>query len=208
MGHDTGIKTGSPNSFGGEKPSLKTLLQVYGKIGILGFGGGFAVLSFIRSEVVTRHHWLTEEQFDHVVEMTSFAPGPTTTNVMAAIAYRLLGWQGLVLGTVAVLWPSFLLILALSKLTRLLHSVWMVGVLRGIELAVIGLLVDVVFTLWHDVPKSWLTGGLALVAVAASLLDINPALIILLVAAVGVLDFLVRKKPLVPPKSDHGPTSS
>lgn len=175
------------------------LLMVYMKIGILGFGGGYAVLSFIQSEVVVRNRWLTEEQFDHMVEMTSFAPGPTTTNVMGAIAYRLLGWPALVLGTAAVLWPSFLLILVLAKLSDVLHSPMVKGILSGIELAVIGLLVDVVVTLWHDVPKVWLTVILALVALAATMLNVNPALTILVVAVLGTVDFLIRKKPLEAP---------
>ncbi|MCY0881760.1 MAG: chromate transporter, partial [Firmicutes bacterium] len=100
---------GSVSHVSTSPPSLTALMSVYMKIGILGFGGGYAVLSFIRTEIVTEHAWLSGSQFDHVVEMTAFAPGPTTSNVLASIAYRLHGWRGLIFGITAALWPSFLL---------------------------------------------------------------------------------------------------
>lgn len=170
-------------------PTLKQLAQVYTKIGVLGFGGGFAVLAFIRSEVVDAHHWITPDQFDHMVEMSAFSPGPTTTNVLAAIAYRLKGWRGLIVGTIAVLWPSFLLILALAKLTAVLHDPWITGALRGMEIAVVGLLVDVIWTLWHDVPHQTVTVAVALGAGGLTWLGINPALIVVSAATLAFVQF-------------------
>ncbi|PSR22198.1 MAG: chromate transporter [Sulfobacillus acidophilus] len=170
-------------------PTLRQLLQVYMKIGLLGFGGGFAVLAFIRSEVVDRNHWVTPEQFDHMVEMSAFAPGPTTTNVLAAIAYRLRGWRGLIVGTFSVLWPSFLLILVLAKLTAVLHDPWITGALRGMEIAVVGLLVDVIWTLWQDVPHRFLTVAVAVVAGGLTWIGLNPALIVVSAAVFAYLQF-------------------
>jgi chromate transporter len=170
-------------------PSFKKLIQVYSKIGLLGFGGGFAVLAFIRSEVVDRQQWLTASQFDQMVEMSAFAPGPTTTNVLAAIAYRLLGWRGLVLGTIAVLWPSFLLILGLAKVTAVLHDPWITGALRGMEIAVVGLLVDVVWTLWRDVPHRIITASVATATGVFTWAGINPVLIVLAAAAFALMTF-------------------
>ncbi len=172
------------------------MVQVYGKIGILGFGGGYAVLAFIRSETVEERRWLTPEQFDHILEMTSFAPGATTVNVMAAIAYRLRGWPGLLAGTVAVLWPSFLMILALARLTEALHDPWVLGALKGVEVAVVGLLIDVVVTLAKEVPRAAITVALGVLAGVLVLLGINPALTLLLVAAIGLADYLIRRRPL------------
>ncbi len=179
--------------------TMRKLVLTYTKIGILGFGGGYAVLSFIRQEVVEHHGWQSAEQFDHVVEMSAFAPGPTTTNVLAVIAYRLRGWKGLVAGAMAVLWPSFILILILAKVTQVLHNPWLSGALHGIELAVVGLLADVVWTLWKDVPKAAVTVFAAAMAFVLTILGISPVLIILGAAAVGLGEFLVRRQPLKPP---------
>jgi chromate transporter len=182
----------------GQAPTLMSLIGVYTKIGILGFGGGYAVLSFIRAEVVEKHGWVRGVQFDHMVEMTAFAPGPTTTNLMASIAFRLQGWKGLALGSAAVLWPSFVLILILAEVTSVLHNPWLSGALHGIEVAVIGLLVDVVWTLWKDVPKAVITGCLAGLALTLTLLGINPVITIGLAAVAGLVDFWVRREPLGP----------
>lgn len=183
-------------------PSFWQLVRTYTTIGILGFGGGFAVLSFIRSEVVARGRWLTDPQFDHIIEMSAFAPGATTINVLVSIAYRLRGWTGLLAGVVAVLWPSFLLILGLAKLTQVLHNPWLVGALRGVEIAVVGLLAHVVWTLWKEVPRVWLMGLIVCVATVCTLLGWNPALIILLAAGLGLGDFLIRKQPFEPPQKE------
>ncbi len=43
------------------------LILVYLKIGMFGFGGGYAMLSLIQYEVVDHHHWLTLQQFTDVV---------------------------------------------------------------------------------------------------------------------------------------------
>ncbi|MCY0863624.1 MAG: chromate transporter [Sulfobacillus sp.] len=174
--------------------SLGRLLAVYTKIGLLGFGGGYAVLSFIRSELVDQHHWIPAEQFDHVVEMASFAPGATTINVLAALAYRIHGFIGMVAGTIAVLWPSFLLVVGLARLTAALQNPVLLGVLHGMEIAVIGLLLNVVVTLGRDVPRTFgmlipFTAGWGL-----TLVGWNPAAIILVIAAGGILTTYVQTR--------------
>jgi chromate transporter len=189
------MKAGQANEHAG-RPTLAELVKVYGKIGILGFGGGYAVLAFIRTETVERQRWITAAQFDHIVEMMSFAPGATTINVMAAIAYRLNGWAGLVAGTVAVLWPSFVLILLMARLTAVLHSPWLAGALKGVEVAVVALLIDVVITLGKEVPRALLTVCLGVLAAVLVLVGVNPALTLLLVATLGLIDYLIRRRPL------------
>jgi chromate transporter len=187
------------------KVSLLSLLAVYTKIGTLGFGGGYAVLSFIRSETVEKHAWITPQQFDQIVEMSAFSPGPTTTNVLAAIAMRLKGTKGLILGFFAVIWPSFLLILGLADATAVLHNPYLTGALRGIEVAVIGLLLDVVWTLWKDVPHLILTAAIAAMAVGLTVIGISPIITIALASVIALTDYAIRKTPLELNKP-HGDT--
>lgn len=176
--------------------SLLSLLGVYTKIGTLGFGGGYAVLSFIRSETVEKHAWITASQFDQIVEMSAFAPGPTTTNVLAAIALRVKGTKGLVFGFLAVIWPSFLLILGLADATAVLHNSYLTGALRGIEVAVIGLLLDVVWTLWKDVPHIVLTILIAAMAIGLTIVGVSPIITIVLASVITLADYAIRKAPL------------
>jgi chromate transporter len=197
-----------PPAPGGEPPAprLGQLLQAYTQIGLVGFGGGYAVLALIRTELVVRRGWISEQRFDHIVEMTAFAPGAATVNVLAAVAYRLLGVRGMVLGTAAVLWPSFLLILGLAAGTSVLHAPWVVGALRGMELAVVALLITVVATLAQDLPRSPLLYGIAAFGFALTLAGLNPLWVVLTAATLGAADYAVRRRSLTPPPG--GPAGS
>ena len=91
------------------------LLYVYLKIGLFGFGGGYAMLSLIQFEVVDKHHWLSSQQFTDIVAISQMTPGPIGINSATYIGYTVTGnvW-GAVLATFAVCLPSFLLVLLIS----------------------------------------------------------------------------------------------
>ncbi|MEG2340663.1 MAG: chromate transporter [Odoribacter sp.] len=91
------------------------LLGVYLKIGLFGFGGGYAMLSLIQFEVVDKHHWLTSQQFTDIVAISQMTPGPIGINSATYIGYTATGsvW-GSVVATLAVCLPSFLLVLLIS----------------------------------------------------------------------------------------------
>ena len=91
------------------------LICVYLKIGVFGFGGGYAMLSLIQFEIVERYHWLTLQQFTDVVAISQMTPGPIGINSATYIGYTVTGniW-GAVIDTVAVCLPSFLMVLFIS----------------------------------------------------------------------------------------------
>ena len=91
------------------------LICVYLKIGVFGFGGGYAMLSLIQFEIVERYHWLTLQQFTDVVAISQMTPGPIGINSATYIGYMVTGniW-GAVIATVAVCLPSFLMVLFIS----------------------------------------------------------------------------------------------
>lgn len=88
---------------------------VYLKIGLFGFGGGYAMLSLIQYEVVDKHHWLSLQEFTDVVAISQMTPGPIGINSATYIGYTVTGnvW-GSVIATIAVCLPSFLLVLLIS----------------------------------------------------------------------------------------------
>lgn len=91
------------------------LIWVYLKIGVFGFGGGYAMLSLIQFEIVDRHHWLTLQQFTEIVAISQMTPGPIGINSATYIGYTVTGniW-GAIIATVAVCLPSFLMVLFIS----------------------------------------------------------------------------------------------
>ena len=119
-------------------------------IGLFGFGGGYGMLSLIQTETVIRHHWLSSAEFTNIVAISQMTPGPIGINSATYCGYTAVhnaGFTGgmAVLGsvtaTVALVLPSLILMLLISKMflkymkTPLVQSVFM-----GLRLVVVGLL--------------------------------------------------------------------
>ena len=73
------------------------LFLAFFKIGIFGFGGGYAMLSLIQSEVVVSHGWITSSEFADIVAISQMTPGPISINCATYIGYTASG--GSVLGS-------------------------------------------------------------------------------------------------------------
>ena len=99
------------------------LLLAYLKIGLFGFGGGYAMLSLIQHEVVEVIHygetqpWLTLQEFTDIVAISQMSPGPIGINSATYIGYKVTGSiLGSILATIAVCLPSFILVLIVGKI--------------------------------------------------------------------------------------------
>ncbi|KGN84665.1 MULTISPECIES: chromate transporter [unclassified Porphyromonas] len=99
------------------------LFWVFTKIGIVNFGGGYAMLSLIQAEVVQQHGWLTAQEFTDIVAVSQMTPGPIGINTATYVGYTsvveagyspLLGAVGSLVATLGVVWLPFTLMIALS----------------------------------------------------------------------------------------------
>ena len=118
------------------------LFWTFFKIGLFGFGGGYAMLSLIQAEVVTIHGWLTTQQFTDIVAISQMTPGPIGINSATYVGFTATGsvW-GSVVATFAVCLPSFILMLTISKFfLKYQHHPLVENVFKGLRPAVIGLL--------------------------------------------------------------------
>jgi chromate transporter len=118
------------------------LFYTFFKIGLFGFGGGYAMLSMIQGEVVTRYGWLSAQEFTDIVAISQMTPGPIGINSATYVGYSATGsvW-GSVVATFAVVLPSFILMLTISRffLKYQKHPA-VEAVFRGLRPAVVGLL--------------------------------------------------------------------
>ncbi|MDE6436163.1 MAG: chromate transporter, partial [Muribaculaceae bacterium] len=96
------------------------LIWSYLKIGLFGFGGGYAMLALIENEIVTPG-WITEKMFTDIVAISQMTPGPIGINSATYIGYvaptqtaglgsPLWGVLGSLICTIVVVLPSFLLV--------------------------------------------------------------------------------------------------
>ena len=86
------------------------LFWAYLKIGIFGFGGGYAMLSMIEFEVVDHYGWMSIEEFSDMVALSQMTPGPVSINIATFIGYTMGGFWGSMVATAAIVMPSLLLL--------------------------------------------------------------------------------------------------
>lgn len=127
------------------------LFYTFFKIGLFGFGGGYAMLSMIQGEVVTHYGWLSSQEFTDIVAISQMTPGPIGINAATYVGFTSTGsvW-GSVIATFAVVLPSFILMLTISKffLKYQKHPV-VESIFGGLRPAVVGLLASAALVLMN-----------------------------------------------------------
>lgn len=142
------------------------LIWSYLKIGLFGFGGGYAMLSLIENEIVqhggTPAWGISEQTFTDIVAISQMTPGPIGINSATYIGYVVPGnagfdspWWGLlgsIACTLAVVLPPFLLVSYTSHfISRHRDSAIIKGVLSGLRPVVVGLIASAALLLMnHD----------------------------------------------------------
>ncbi len=91
------------------------LFWAYLKIGIFGFGGGYAMLSMIQFEIVDHYGWMTVEEFADMVALSQMTPGPVSINIATFIGYTVGGIFGSLVATAAIILPSLLMLYLVLK---------------------------------------------------------------------------------------------
>jgi chromate transporter len=84
--------------------------------GILGYGGGPASIPLIENEVVDRYHWMSVNEFSEVIAMGNALPGPIATKMAGYIGYSEGGILGAIVGVIATVAPSLILMISLLGL--------------------------------------------------------------------------------------------
>lgn len=137
------------------------LLWSYLKIGLFGFGGGYAMLSLIEQEIVTPG-WITEQMFTDIVAISQMTPGPIGINSATYIGYvapgnanpafdaPVWGVLGSLLCTLVVILPSFILVAKTSRfITRHHESGVIKGIFMGLRPVVVGLIASAALLLMN-----------------------------------------------------------
>lgn len=166
------------------------LFLSYLKIGFFGFGGGYAMISLIYNEVVVQNGWLTAAELADMAAISQMTPGPIAINCATYVGYSVTGtvW-GSLLATVAVCLPSLTLMLLATKFyLRLRDNRQFKGAMSGMQPMMIGLILSSAFMLFGNTTfidwKSWV---IFVGCFVASVKRVNPILLILLSAVVGIV---------------------
>ncbi len=116
------------------------LFMAFFKIGLFSFGGGYAMLPFIQEQTIEVHGWLTTHEFLDMLGIAQITPGPISINTATFVGYRLGGIMGAITSTVAVVLPSFIIVLIISFFfQKFSKSHTIQNVFKGLRPIVLGL---------------------------------------------------------------------
>ena len=183
------------------------LFLTFFQIGLFGFGGGYAMLSMIQGEVVTNHHWISASEFTDIVAVSQMTPGPIGINSATYVGYtaainagynHIGGVWGSITATFAVVFPSFILMIAISKFfLRYQKHPTVEAIFKGLRPAVVGLLAAAALVLMTnenfgnfqtDTYQFYISIIIFIIAfVGTKKFNINPILMILLCGLAGFL---------------------
>ncbi|MBI3121412.1 MAG: chromate transporter [candidate division NC10 bacterium] len=170
-------------------PVLGRLNLLLMKLGLLAFGGGFTLIPLIQQEVVGRLGWLSTREFIDGIALGQVTPGPIMITA-TFVGYRIAGVVGAIASTLAVFFPSFLVLVAtvphFDWIKRLRTVQWMI---RGVLAGFIGLLVFVLWQFGQASLVDWKTWGLAAAAFIALWRKVDLLVIVGVAALLSILIF-------------------
>ncbi len=121
------------------------------KVGCFAFGGAYGAIPLIR-DVVMSYGWLSDEMLTYIIAISESTPGPIMVNLATYIGSSQAGFLGAVIATLAVVLPSFLIILLVTALLKItLKNKNVQAVLRGLKPCMIGIVLATgVYMVWKN----------------------------------------------------------
>ena len=167
---------------------LPELFLTFAKIGLVTFGGGYAMISVIEDNCVERKKWITHEELMDMTVIAESTPGPIAINCATFVGYKVAGFRGAVAGTVGMVLPSFLVIYGISLfLDQFLEIAVIANAFKGIQVAVGILVLNAGITMLRKMKKNPLSVAVLIFAAVAMLLatlfSLNISSITLMLAA-------------------------
>lgn len=173
-------------------PVLLDLFLTFLKIGVVSFGGGYAMIPILTDEVVS-HGWLTNSEIMNFIAVSESTPGPIAINMATFVGASQGGFLGAMLATLGVVLPAFVIILIIAALIRgLMKFAGVKAVLGGIRPVVVGLIVATGITMCLSVILSLET------VYQPISFDFRALIVFASVAAIHIIYKKIRKKSISP----------
>jgi chromate transporter len=162
------------------REALRELAVLFLRLGTLAMGGPAAHIAMMEDEVVRRRRWMTHERFLDMLGVCNLIPGPNSTEMAIHIGQLRAGFAGLVVAGACFILPAAAIVLAIAWMyVRFGTMPQAVGLLYGIKPVIIAVVLQALWGLGRTAIKSRLLAVLAIIALIASLLDVNDMIVLL-----------------------------
>ena len=170
---------------------MKTLLELFlafCRIGVLTFGGGYAMLPILQREVVENRGWVTDEELTDYYAIGQCTPGVIAVNTATLAGQKLAGFRGGMAATLGVVFPSVVIITVIAALLTNFAGIPAVkNAFAGIRVCVCVLILNAVLKLRKktviDLPTALIFFAVLALAVFTKL---SPVLFVVAAALAGL----------------------
>ncbi len=169
--------------------TLLNLFLVFAKIGVMTFGGGYAMLPILTRELVKKRGWATDEELTDYFAIGQCTPGVIAVNTATFVGSKQKGILGGIFATLGVVFPSLVIIsLIAAFIAGFADNEIVAHAFAGIRVAVCALILSSVIKLLKkavlDIPCAVI---FVLVLIAATVFDISPVVFVLFAAVAGIV---------------------
>lgn len=175
---------------------LAELFWTFAKVGVMTFGGGYAMLPILQREVVENKKWATEEELADYFAIGQCTPGVIAVNTATFVGRKHAGIAGGIVATLGVVAPSLLIITLLAgAIEAFADLAWVKNAFAGIRVCVCVLIFNAVCKLWEKAVIDRLAFVIYLAILALALLtELSPALLVVAAGAAGIALSLRKTK--------------
>jgi|MGYP000315837360 chromate transporter len=162
------------------------------------FGGGYVIVSLLKTKFVDELHWIDENEMLDLIAIAQSSPGAIAVNGAIVVGYKLAGMPGIFCAILGAILPPFVIITAISAFyTAFKENFFIQNMLSGMRAGVGAVIISVVYDMGRGVAKLR-SPILIMIMIAAFLANyyfkINVILIILLTALIGAIRTVVSAK--------------
>ena len=171
---------------------MKKLWQLFlsfARVGVMTFGGGYAMIPILEREIVDRQGWASSEELMDYYAVGQCTPGVIAVNTATFIGYKVAGSLGGIVATLGVVFPSVVIISVIAGvLTHFADIPAVKSAFAAIRVCVCVLIFNAVLKLWKGAVKDKAALCLFLLVFVLSIfLDISPVFYVLFCAIAGIL---------------------
>ncbi|MBO4235549.1 MAG: chromate transporter [Firmicutes bacterium] len=167
---------------------LLKLFLAFAKVGIMTFGGGYAMLPILQREIVENNCWATDEELADYFAIGQCTPGIIAVNTATFIGKKQAGTLGGILATLGVVFPSVVIITLLAGVIQKFSDLEAVkNAFAGIRVCVCALIFNSVLKLWKAAVTDKMTLVIFLaVLIAATFTNLSPVIFVIIAAIIGI----------------------